>query len=326
MNPNDPDSPTLLDYYKSMVTGSLAREAGEITGKYAITLGTIAFPNPGDAPVMPSFTDYDSIEAFTEAMNAWNAAMQAIGEKAWPYYNYEIKMVPETVYYEIVEKAGEKAEDGSTIFDKDITAEDAKAGTNVSALFDNASKDTTGKAVITVGKDENAATVTFDAAAVAAIAGKNVSFKMEISDAAAVADAPKGAVKVFDISLEGATFENGKATVKVPFAEKVPAGKTVKVYYVDADGNKTDMKATYKDGNIEFDTNHFSRYIVTYELSTGAIAGIAVACAVFAAAVVVAVIFILKKKGGKKGSDTTTTAAVEAEPAAAEVETEAAAE
>ena len=116
---------------------------------------------------------------------------------------------------------------------------------------------------------------------------------------------------VFNISLEGATFEDGTAVVEVPFNGKVPTGKEAKVFYVDENGKKTAMKTTYVDGVLTFETNHFSQYIVTYELTTATIAGIIVACVVVIAGIIVAIILVLKKKKGGKGN----VSAVESTPA-----------
>ena len=75
------------------------------------------------------------------------------------------------------------------------------------------------------------------------------------------------------------------------------------------------MSATFADGKVTFDTNHFSKFAVVFEdkpadnnveakkpLSGGAIAGIVIACVVVLAGIGVGVFFLLKKKGiiGKK--------------------------
>jgi len=75
---------------------------------------------------------------------------------------------------------------------------------------------------------------------------------------------------------------------------------------VDADGNRTDMNATFADGKVTFETNHFSDYIVVFEkkgLSGGAIAGIVIAVVVVLAGVVLLVLWLLKKKGNGKNDD-----------------------
>ena len=81
-------------------------------------------------------------------------------------------------------------------------------------------------------------TIAFNKAAIDAIAaGNNVSLQVVVGE-------EEGYEMVLNITLANATFADGKATVSVPYATEVPAGKVVKVYFVDADGNKTDMGAT----------------------------------------------------------------------------------
>ena len=115
----------------------------------------------------------------------------------------------------------------------------------------------------------------------------------------------KNAVLVIEISLGGAKFDNGTATISTAFENKAPNGKKAVVYFVDDNGKKTDMKATFADGKVTFETTHFSTYVVEYVevesgLSGGAIAGIVIGCVVGVAAIAVGVFFFLKKKGGKK--------------------------
>ena len=116
-----------------------------------------------------------------------------------------------------------------------------------------------------------------------------------------------GAVVVFEITIDGATFENGKATVSAPFSEEIPAGKVAKVYFVDANGNRTDMNARFENGLVIFETNHFSTYAVVYEdapkggLSAGAIAGIVIAIVVVLGAAGFCVYwFVFRKKKENK--------------------------
>jgi hypothetical protein len=67
---------------------------------------------------------------------------------------------------------------------------------------------------------------------------------------------------IYEFSMAGATFNGGIATVSIPYSSD---GKNVKVFYVDADGNKTEMQSTYDEatGMITFTTNHFSTYVIT---------------------------------------------------------------
>ena len=53
---------------------------------------------------------------------------------------------------------------------------------------------------------------------------------------------------------------DGTAIVRIPVKEGMDGSKC-KVYYND-NGTFTDMGAVYKDGYMEFETNHFSQYVV----------------------------------------------------------------
>ena len=53
---------------------------------------------------------------------------------------------------------------------------------------------------------------------------------------------------------------DGTAIVRIPVKEGMDGSKC-KVYYND-NGTFTDMEAVYKDGYMEFETNHFSQYVV----------------------------------------------------------------
>lgn len=58
-------------------------------------------------------------------------------------------------------------------------------------------------------------------------------------------------------------FGDGVATVTIPFV--VPEGKdgdAFRVYYLADDGTKTPMPTSYADGQLSFETSHFSTYIV----------------------------------------------------------------
>ena len=85
----------------------------------------------------------------------------------------------------------------------------------------------------------------------------------------AIEDA-KAAVMDINLVKDGQKVQpNGtiKVTIKVPEALKSAAN--LFVYRVEADGTFTDVKATVKDGKIEFTTSHFSTYIITSEALTG---------------------------------------------------------
>ena len=172
------------------------------------------------------------------------------------------------------------------------------------------------------------ATVAFDKAALAELA-KNADVKItytetkleDVAEKAADNKALKNAQLIIEVSLNGATFEGGKATVKTAFENKAPGGKKAVVYFVDENGKKTDMKATFADGFVSFETGHFSTYVVEYVLTGGSIAGIIIGCVVGVAAIAFCLYFFVFRKKGGKGGD-----AAEAETAADEATEEAAEE
>lgn len=120
----------------------------------------------------------------------------------------------------------------------------------------------------------------------------------------------KGAEMVISISLADQEIifgENGQAMLSLDFDKETPKGMVGKVYYVDNEGNRTDMNATFADGKVTFTTGHFSDYIVVFEkagLSAGAIAGIVIGCFFGLLIIAGAILFLLNKKGivhiGKK--------------------------
>ncbi|MBO4478982.1 MAG: hypothetical protein J5774_01300, partial [Clostridia bacterium] len=211
-------------------------------------------------------------------------------------------------------------EEGKAIktYEKGFTAADlsSEEGVSVKELFAtaqaDASDETTEKNVkITVDNAEaGVVTIVFDAAAIDAIAGLNsADLRLSVVSGEGVAamekESLKGAEMVISISLaeEAVAFgENGQATLSFDFDKKAPKGMVGKVYYVDANGNRTDMKAAFDGGKVTFSTGHFSDYIVVFEkegkgLSGGAIAGIVIGCVAFLALAAFGVIFFLRKKG-----------------------------
>ena len=212
------------------------------------------------------------------------------------YDNYNA-IADMTATITVTEAAPTQNEDGSKTYEKEVDQKQAASeGVDMTAIFDDAAKDdrTEKEVKLSVGTTE----IVFDAAAIAAIAGKDVKLQVNVI-MPDENDAEENAEMTLDITLTGATFEQGKVTVTAAFDKAAPKGMVSKVYYVDADGNRTDMNATFSDGKVVFETNHFSRYIVVFEkagLSGGAVAGIVIACLVFAALVAVGVIFLLRKK------------------------------
>ena len=151
------------------------------------------------------------------------------------------------------------------------------------------------------------AKITFDLDAVNAIGTANsVDFRMVMSDDVTGVNVA-GAQKVINITVDG--FTAGTAKVEIPFTTAVPNGKVAKVYYVDAQGNKTDMNATFEDGKATFTTTHFSEYVIAFEdeattpttnnggLGAGAIVGIIIAVlAVLGGGAFCVYWFVIRKK------------------------------
>ena len=100
----------------------------------------------------------------------------------------------------------------------------------------------------------------FDSAAVSAIAGNEVSLQVSMIEDASIKDAEL----VVEVTLSGATFDAGKATVTIPFTETVPSGKIAKVYFINGD-QRVDMHATFGSSAVVFETNHFSTYAIVFE-------------------------------------------------------------
>lgn len=134
--------------------------------------------------------------------------------------------------------------------------------TQVTEIF-NTAKTNSGSVEVAVNSSvtDSPVTISFDSDAVNSIGGNEVSLTASVTEnTTAVA----GAEMVIEVSLQGATFSDGKAKVTVPLTGPVPAGKTVKVYFINGN-ERTDMNATVSDGKVVFETNHFSTYAVVFE-------------------------------------------------------------
>lgn len=121
------------------------------------------------------------------------------------------------------------------------------------------------------------------------------------------------------IGVQTSGFTAGKSIVKIPFETEIPENRVGKVYYVDADGNKTDMNATFVNGMVIFETTHFSKYVIVLEetivtpatsegSSTLTVLLIVLSVLVVAGAGVCVYFFVIKKKKSTpKTTDSTTT-------------------
>ena len=109
----------------------------------------------------------------------------------------------------------------------------------------------------------------------------------------------EGAKAVVEVTLSGATFSGGMATVTIPFNETIPDGKNVAVYYINGN-SKEKVDATYEDGKIVFTTNHFSKYVVMFDDASSPSGGfpiwIVIVIVVVVAAAGVGVFFFMKNK------------------------------
>ncbi len=188
--------------------------------------------------------------------------------------------------------------DGQLTYVETVTEEPK----DVTELFAQAKEEEGSVEIKATTDDDKEFVIVFDSNAVKAIGDANVSLSAKVVTENVEVE---NAELVLEVKLNGATFEGGEATVSIPFEKEVPQGKVGKVYYIDDQGNKTDMGATFENGKVVFTTNHFSTYAVLFEdaqvadsgLSGGAIAGIVIGCFFGLLLIACAVLFILHKKG-----------------------------
>ena len=108
---------------------------------------------------------------------------------------------------------------------------------------------------------------------------------------------------IYDINLRSdatnrdiTKLSNGKFLVRIPVDQKYE-GRKLAVYYIDVNGKVETHEVTIKDGYAEFETNHFSEYILgTTEDAQTNPGTLDTICAVLAVAAGCAVVFLSNLK------------------------------
>ena len=258
-------------------SGSMTPALG-ISGQYALPACTFTAPagkefkcwsvNDTEKSVGESI----SVTADVIATAVWKESVGPQPEPITPEPAYDVKDV-----------------DGKKVYSNEIVS---GTKTNVSGIFNDA-KTNSGSVNVKVGTMD----IAFDSDAVSAIGGKTVSLKAELKTTVLDID---GAKAIVEVTLDGATFTGGKATVTIPFNETVPDGKVVVVYYINGT-SKEKVDATYQDGKIVFTTNHFSKYAVMFDDASSPNGGgfpiwIVIVIVVVIAAAGIGVFFFMKNK------------------------------
>ncbi|KQM10176.1 hypothetical protein AOA81_04690 [Methanomassiliicoccales archaeon RumEn M2] len=134
--------------------------------------------------------------------------------------------------------------------------------TQITEIFNTAKTNSSSVEVsVPTAVTESPVIIAFDNDAVNAIGGSEVTITANVVENSTEIEE---AELVIEVKLEGATFSEGKAKVTVPLTETVPEGKTVKVYFINGN-ERIDMNAVLVDGNVVFETNHFSTYAIFFE-------------------------------------------------------------
>ena len=199
-----------------------------------------------------------------------------------------------TVEVTVLEAEPEMREDVACYY-KVVTAAEAAEGVDISALVADAQ---TAEEDMCVVAEIEGASIVFDAEAVRAM-GAHTVLRYEARNVSAAEGYPQGTQMVLDLSLTDG-LKGGKASVAVAVELEVPKGKVVKVYYA-GEGGYEDMQATYVDGVLRFDTNHFSHFVVLYEddLSAGAVAGIVIGALLVAFGVAFGIHWLVRRTHNK---------------------------
>ena len=90
-----------------------------------------------------------------------------------------------------------------------------------------------------------------------------ITDKQSIDDVKLLIENNESILGMYDISLlkdSNKVQHEGMAEVKIPCSDE-----NAKVYRLESDNTLTDMNAVYKDGNLHFYTEHFSKYVVAVQ-------------------------------------------------------------
>ena len=193
-------------------------------------------------------TDYHTWGPWT-SVQAATATEDGIDERVC-LFNTEHK---EQKYVTASGQHYDKDESGAKVFSEDVVPGD---DTDLTDLF-AAAKTAGGKVNLTIGK----LSISFDGNAVNSLGAGAVTINAKL-----VTQNPsmEGAEAVIDVTMTGASFGDGKATVSFPFNKTIPDGKVPVVYLIDGT-TKTKVDSTFENGKIIFDVPHFSTYAVFFE-------------------------------------------------------------
>ena len=99
--------------------------------------------------------------------------------------------------------------------------------------------------------------------AAAGVLEEGTELKVESAD---VETSDKTATFKITLEKDGSSVQpNGTVTVTIDVPAALAGASKYYVYYQADDGTLTDMNATYADGKVTFNTNHFSTYILSVE-------------------------------------------------------------
>ncbi len=109
------------------------------------------------------------------------------------------------------------------------------------------------------------------------------------------------------MTIENGNLQSGeKYTVRLLISEENRGRNDLKLFYIDENGNATEVEATRDGDYMVFETDHFSRFVITGGLdkTTSLVWLIAVlAVLLVAGSAMVAVRFVLAKKSQKATAD-----------------------